>query len=187
MREQHTFKVVVAGPFAAGKSSLLRAVSTSPVVGTEQPTSGAESGVKATTTVGVEHGTYEVVDDDLVIHLSLHGVPGQQRFEFMWDIVGKGMDGLLLLVDPTDVATWDEAAGVLRHFASRWPGPVVVGATRPAPGHVLLDLAEALGPPRPEVLTCDVRDPRSARLILVALLAQVLGDDLDELAEAGST
>jgi signal recognition particle receptor subunit beta len=174
MTERHSFKVVVAGPFAAGKSTLLRSISSSPVVGTEQPTSGAESGVKATTTVGVEYGTYVLADDELEVELRLFGVPGQERFAFMWDIVGEGMDGLVLLVDPTEVATWDDAAAVLAHFQDRWPGPVVVGATRAARPERLGALAAALGIAPELLLVCDVRTRPGAAAVVVELLVRVL-------------
>src|SRR5690349_7409502 len=103
------FKVVVAGPFASGKTTFISVISDSSVVGTEAPTSGEDASVKATTTVGMEYGTYEVTDGGLHVVLHLYGVPGQSRFEFMWDIVGEGMDGLLVIVDATDPSTWSEA------------------------------------------------------------------------------
>ncbi|MCU1399422.1 MAG: hypothetical protein JWN62_2531, partial [Acidimicrobiales bacterium] len=54
----HTFKILVTGPFAAGKTSLIQAISQSPVVTTEVHTSGEEASVKANTTVAMDFGTF---------------------------------------------------------------------------------------------------------------------------------
>jgi hypothetical protein len=184
--EQHEFKVVVAGPFASGKSTLIRAISASAVVGTEQPTSGAEAATKATTTVGMEYGTYSIAEPDLTIDLNLYGVPGQTRFSFMWDIVADGMDGLVLLVDATAPATWAEAAEVGRHFQERCDPPMVVGVNRAAlDERRVQDVRGALDGLGAAVVGCDVTDHTSARTVLVELLLLVMerlgdGDRLDD-------
>jgi len=121
------FKIVVAGPFAAGKTTLIRAASDSPLVGTEAPTSGDEASVKATTTVGMEYGTLRVGGGNLTAELRLFGVPGQERFSFMWDIVASGMDGFFVLVDAQRPETWPESAKVAETFARLATVPTVVG------------------------------------------------------------
>ncbi len=173
------FKVVVAGSFAAGKTTLIQSVSDAAVVGTEVATSGAEAAVKATTTVGVEFGTFKVPVDDADIALHLFGVPGQQRFSAMWEIIAQGMDGLIVLVDGSRPESWDDARGVAQHFASRTDTPVVVGVNR------LLDeldagtVAVAVGMPAELAVEVDVRDQASVRSLLVHLLA-ILLDRVDE-------
>ena len=175
MQEVYQFKVVVAGPFNAGKTTLIDRISDSPVVGTEQPTSGTEAAVKATTTVGMEYGTYRVDDPDCEITLFLYGVPGQERFSFMWDIVADGMDGLIVLVDATDEHTWPQAATVGRHFLRRRPTPAIVAANRAKPGDPSLDRLRAeIDLPGAEIVACDVTDAASARDVLVDLLLLVL-------------
>lgn len=169
------FKVVVAGPFAAGKTTLIDAISDVPVVGTEAPTSGSEAGVKPTTTVGMEYGTYRVPGDGLPIDLFLYGVPGQSRFRFMWDIVAEGMDGLILLVDASRPDTWDEAATVARTFLADVDHPLVIAVNR-FDGD--LDrwsaLCAAVGTGDAPVVVVDVFDPRSVREVLVELLLLLL-------------
>ena len=76
-----TFKILVTGPFAAGKTSLIQSVSQTAVVSTDVDTSGEESDVKAHTTVAMDFGTYSLDDDD--VRLLLFGTPGQPRFRFM--------------------------------------------------------------------------------------------------------
>jgi signal recognition particle receptor subunit beta len=182
--EVHDFKVVVAGPFAAGKTTLIAAISDTPVVGTEQPTSGLEAAVKATTTVGMEYGTYTVADGDLVVNLSLYGVPGQERFSFMWDIVAEGLDGLVLLVDATKPDTWADAAAVGRHFARHRGCPVVVGVNRTDDATVTADVARRLDLGPVSHLPCDPTDASSARELLVELLLLVL-EEFDDEAPLG--
>ena len=79
MTTLHEFKVVGAGPFASGKTTLINVISDIPVVGTEVPTTGDEALVKATTTVGMEYSTYATGDDEVEIVLHLYGVPGHRR------------------------------------------------------------------------------------------------------------
>lgn len=180
MPEQHAFKVVVAGPFASGKSTLIRAISESPVVGTEQPTSGLEAGTKPTTTVGMEYGTYSIVDEEIVVDLSMYGVPGQPRFSFMWDIVAEGMDGLLLLVDAAAPATWPEAVAVGLHFQAKARPPIVIGVNRThGDDGAMAAVRAATAQLDAHHVTCEVIDPASARDALVSLLLLVL-EQLDE-------
>ena len=182
MSEFHEFKVVVAGPFAAGKTTLIRRISDGVVVGTEQPTTGAEADVKATTTVGMEYGTYTVDDEELSVRLHLYGVPGQKRFSFMWDIVSDGMDGLVLLVDGTRPATWPEAIEVGRHFEALHPTPVVVAVNRAGDDGALVErVRAATGPLDAAYVACDVTEAASASTVLVELLLQVM----DQLVDSG--
>ncbi|HRE03526.1 MAG TPA: hypothetical protein PLV68_19675, partial [Ilumatobacteraceae bacterium] len=59
----YTFKILVTGPFAAGKTSLIQSVSQTPVVTTEVATTGDESAVKANTTVAMDFGTFTLSAD----------------------------------------------------------------------------------------------------------------------------
>ena len=70
-----TFKILVTGPFAAGKTSLIQSVSQTAVVSTDVDTCGEESDVKAHTTVAMDFGTYSLEDGD--VRLLLFGTPGQ--------------------------------------------------------------------------------------------------------------
>lgn len=175
----HSFKIVVAGSFAAGKSTLIRAISDTEVVGTEAPTSGPEALVKDTTTVGTEFGTLTVGDPEESVELLLHGLPGQDRFRFMWDIVSLGADGFVLLVDVERPDTWAETASMAAYLLEQVDVPMVVGANRGRDRPDLVDaLASAVGHGLP-IVACDVTDPFSARELVVELLLLVL-DTLPE-------
>ncbi|HWJ61913.1 MAG TPA: hypothetical protein VNS19_08070 [Acidimicrobiales bacterium] len=171
----HSFKVVVAGSFAAGKSTLIREISDTGVVGTEAPTSGPESLVKDTTTVGTEFGTLTVGDPDDPVELLLHGLPGQDRFRFMWDIVSIGADGFVLLVDAERPDTWDESAAMAAYLLDQVDAPMVVGVNRGRNRPELVTaVGQALGRDDLPLVPCDVTDRFSARELVVELLLLVL-------------
>ena len=68
-KPQFDFKVVIAGPFAAGKTTMIAASADGPLVATEAPTSGDEAAVKAMTTVGMEYGTLRRESDLFTVEL----------------------------------------------------------------------------------------------------------------------
>ena len=175
MTTLHEFKVVVAGPFASGKTTLINVISDIPVVGTEVPTTGDEALVKATTTVGMEYSTYATGDDEVEIVLHLYGVPGQRRFDFMWDIVGDGLDGLIVIVDAGDPSTWSEAVDVGRHFVLRHDPPTVVAVNRASSAPDALARVRGAVPIRGACyVPCEVTDEQSAREVLIELLLLLL-------------
>ncbi len=183
MNPHFDFKIVVAGPFAAGKTTMIAASADGPLVGTEAPTSGGEAAVKATTTVGMEYGTLAVASDSFSVELNLYGVPGQERFSFMWDIVGVGMDGLFLLVDADRPETWATSATMAAHFGALSSTPVVVGvnraSTRP---EVVEQVRHAVPVPGARYIGFEVIDPQDARNALLELLLHMLEQMNDEPA-----
>ena len=89
-----TVKMVVTGPFNAGKTQFIQSVSEIDVVSTERKISSTtEKSVKGTTTVAMDFGRI-TVDEDLVLYL--FGTPGQKRFDFMWEILSEGMLGFIV-------------------------------------------------------------------------------------------
>ena len=77
-------KMVVTGPFAAGKTQFIRSISEIDVVSTERKITNTAERVKDQTTVAMDFGRI-TIDDDLVLYL--FGTPGQKRFDFMWEIL----------------------------------------------------------------------------------------------------
>ncbi len=117
----HTFKILVTGPFAAGKTSLIQSVSQTEVVSTDVVTSGDESDVKSHTTVAMDFGTYQLPEEG--ISLLLFGTPGQPRFRFMTNILKGDVDVVAFVVD-ADARQTHAAAGVeLRSMLSDLPRP----------------------------------------------------------------
>ena len=122
-----TVKIVVTGPFNAGKTEFIRSVSEIDVVSTEKKISNDRERVKETTTVAMDFGRI-TVDEDLVLYL--FGTPGQKRFDFMWDILSEGMLGFVVLVDSTSPQTFRESRRILETFRAYAPTPYVVAANK---------------------------------------------------------
>ncbi|MFN2187723.1 MAG: GTP-binding protein [Candidatus Promineifilaceae bacterium] len=121
-------KMVVTGPFAAGKTEFIKAVSEISVVKTERKiSSAADIAIKDETTVALDFGRI-TVDEDLVLYL--FGTPGQRRFDFMWEILAEGMLGFVVMVDSTKPETFREARRILSTFKSYSRTPYVIAANK---------------------------------------------------------
>ena len=128
MKTIKKIKIVVAGPFAAGKTQFINTVSEIKTVKTERRTQQpSEKSVKDYTTVAMDFGKIRIDDEH---ELYLFGTPGQFRFDFMWEILGEGALGIIILVDSTDPSTFHEARKIINFFQSRFPVPMVVGANK---------------------------------------------------------
>src|SRR3990170_972873 len=148
-------KVVVTGPFSAGKTTLIRTISEITVLSTERGITDSTRSRKAETTVAMDFGRI-TIDRDLVLYL--FGTPGQDRFDFMWEILGEGMIGYLLLVDVSREESVQEAAGILEAFRRMARVPFVVGLNRAsADDHLLVESVRSRLdiPSDVRVLPCD--------------------------------
>jgi signal recognition particle receptor subunit beta len=122
-----SFKIVVTGPFSAGKTSFIKSISEISIVSTERAISDSTRRVKAETTVAMDFGRITISKD---IVLYLFGTPGQERFDFMWQILSEGMLGYILMVDASRQDTFTEGKRILEFFATLSDAPYVIGATR---------------------------------------------------------
>jgi len=176
-------KIVVTGPFAAGKTTLIRTISEITVLSTEKGITDETKSTKSDTTVAMDFGRI-TIDRDLVLYL--FGTPGQDRFDFMWEILGEGMLGYVVLVDASRPESLDEAVGIVAAFRKMANVPYVVALNRAEgldeydEGQIreTLDL-EAHIP----VVPCDATDRESVKSVLLALLYAVL-ETLDSAAAA---
>jgi len=176
-------KIVVTGPFAAGKTTLIRTISEITVLSTEKDITDTTRSRKAETTVAMDFGRI-TIDRDLVLYL--FGTPGQDRFDFMWEILGEGMLGYILLVDSDRPESLDEAVGILAAFRKMARVPFVVALNRstgldPQDEHNVRSLLE-LGDEVP-VVPCDATDRESVKAVLLALLYSVV-DQIDAVEPA---
>jgi small GTP-binding protein len=169
-------KVVVTGPFAAGKTTLIRTISEITVLSTERGITDSTRKRKAETTVAMDFGRI-TIDRDLVLYL--FGTPGQDRFDFMWEILGEGMIGYLLLVDAAREESIQEAAGILDAFRTMARVPFVVGLNRAgSDDHMLVESVRSRLeiPSDIAILPCDATDKESVKNVLLALLYAVLDE-----------
>jgi hypothetical protein len=174
-------KIVVTGPFSAGKTTMIRTISEITVLSTERSITDETRRRKTDTTVAMDFGRI-TIDRDLVLYL--FGTPGQDRFDFMWEILGEGMLGYVLLVDSSRPESLEEAVSIRAAFRKMANVPFVVGYNR-SDG---LDDAEAARvrealdlEPYVPLVACDVTDRESVKSVLLALLFAVV-DTLDDAA-----
>ena len=167
-----TFKILVTGPYAAGKTSLIQSVSQTQVVSTDVVTSGEEADVKAHTTVAMDFGTYTIDDD---IRLLLFGTPGQPRFRFMTNILKGDVDVVAFVIDAEAPATHAPAGVELRSLLADLKVPAVVAVNRCSDDAVAAQVARSLGATADQpVVPCQLNDPESGRDVVVEILITLL-------------
>jgi len=169
-----TVKMVVTGPFNAGKTAFIQSVSEIDVVSTERKISSEAERIKETTTVAMDFGRI-TVDDDLVLYL--FGTPGQKRFDFMWEILSEGMLGFIVMVDSARPETFREAKGILQTFRAYAPTPYVVAANKQDKEDAwsVDDLRIALKlDSKVKMLPCKASDKEMVKKVLLELLYSIL-------------
>lgn len=91
-------KIIFTGPVGAGKTTAIASISDIGIVRTDEDASDMTKSRKSNTTVAMDYGLINLGDNERV---HLYGTPGQERFDFMWDILTTGGIGLILLIDNT--------------------------------------------------------------------------------------
>jgi signal recognition particle receptor subunit beta len=171
-------KVLIAGGFGVGKTTLVSSLSEIPPLLTEQAMTTASVGVdeadmvpdKTTTTVAMDFGRI-TVDQSLILYL--FGTPGQSRFWFMWDELARGSVGAVVLVDLRRI---DDCFPAIDFFENRRL-PFVVGVNRfPGADDYDADIVrDALALPSDcPLVWMDARDPLSSQATLVTLVEHAL-------------
>ena len=90
------YKIIFTGPVGAGKTTAINVISDIPTVRTESIATDMTRERKAETTVAMDYGRINLPNNTAV---HLYGTPGQERFDFMWEILVEGGIGLVLLID----------------------------------------------------------------------------------------
>ncbi|MGQ9583798.1 MAG: GTP-binding protein [Anaerolineae bacterium] len=173
-------KMIVTGPFNAGKTEFIRSISEIDVVSTERRITDAGRTLKEETTVAMDFGRI-TVDSDLVLYL--FGTPGQRRFDFMWEILSEGMLGFVVLVDSARPETFREARSILEVFRTYAGVPYVVAANKQdledawAPEDLRIALRVDRGV---KVLPCVATRRESVKRVLLELLYTVLDSTVED-------
>jgi uncharacterized protein len=171
-------KIVIAGGFGVGKTTLIHALSEIPPLTTDAALTVTSARVddvrlvpeKGTTTVAMDFGRI-TVDDRLVLYL--FGTPGQERFWFMWDELARGAVGGVVLVDLRRV---EDCFAAVDYFENR--GMPFVVAVNAFPGtdrfstEDVHDSLELL--PDVPVVPMDAREPDSCLFTIVRLVEHAL-------------
>ncbi|MET9506327.1 ATP/GTP-binding protein [Streptomyces sp. NPDC006259] len=175
-------KILVAGPFGVGKTTLIDSVSEIRPLHTEEHLSEASAQVddlagvrdKTTTTVAIDFGRISLSGG---VVLYLFGTPGQERFRSLWDDIAYGALGALVLVDSRRLDASFDVLGLVEE--SGLPYAVAFNAFPDAPRHHGEDrLRRALDlEPSTPLVTCDARDANSSIDALLALVDHLITRD----------
>ncbi|MGC5017921.1 GTP-binding protein [Micromonospora sp. DT47] len=171
-------KILVAGGFGAGKTTLVGSVSETRPLRTEEMLTETGIGVddlsgvedKTTTTVAMDFGRI-TISDDLVLYL--FGTPGQDRFWFVWDELALGALGAVVLADTRRLA---DCFPSIDYFEGRgMPFVVAVNCFEGTRRYRLDEVQAALDlDPDVPVVLCDARRRESSRDVLVTLLEHAM-------------
>ena len=167
------YKLVVTGAFNAGKTTFVNTLSEIDPVNTDKATHNrAEKKIKATTTVAMDYGRVRINGNSAV---RLFGTPGQDRFDFMHDILTEEMHGFIFLVDSTDRHSLDQATELLAIFKKHKNVPYLLAANKADQKGLsseeirqVLKLSE-----KQPVIPCVATDKKSTQAVVERLIAMI--------------
>jgi len=166
------YKIIFTGPVGAGKTTAIASMSDDAPVTTDEAASDMTRCRKKATTVAMDYGLMRLEGGE-VIHL--YGTPGQERFDFMWDILSTGGIGLVVLLDNTRADPFVDLRFFLDSFAEFIDKTtVVIGVTQmdnsPKPTIADYHLAIKDMGVKPAIFEVDARETADVSLLVQSLL-----------------
>lgn len=171
------FKVVIGGGFGVGKTTLVGSISEVRPLNTEETLSTASIGVdslagvtnKRTTTVALDYGRLTLGNQ---VTLYMFGLPGQERFSFLWDQLAYGALGAVVLAD---VRRLDDCFASVNYFEKMGlTFAIALNCFDEAPMYDPEEVRAALDlDPDVPIVMCDARESRSVRDVLITLVETI--------------
>lgn len=128
MFDKNAYKIIFTGPVGSGKSTAINSISDMPVISTDQLATDDVKNRKETTTVALDYGMIKLGEGE---NIHLYGTPGQERFNFMWDILVNNAIGIVILVDNVNNDPLGDLSFFLKTFEKFIStNAVAVGITR---------------------------------------------------------
>ncbi|MBA2747593.1 MAG: ATP/GTP-binding protein [Tatlockia sp.] len=170
-------RVVITGPVGAGKSTFIRSISEIEVVDTDcRATELETTELKQNTTVAFDFGRLQFCPD---MALHIYGTPGQERFDFMWDILIDRAHAYILLVAANRPQQFRQARRIISFMNQRVDLPMIIGLTHSdlPEAWATEDVMSALGYTdlnhQPPVVTVNPNEQSSVIETAIALIEQL--------------
>jgi signal recognition particle receptor subunit beta len=166
------YKIIFTGPVGAGKTTAIESISDIPPIKTDATASDMTKNKKLSTTVAMDYGIMNLAGGEKI---HIYGTPGQERFDFMWDILTTGGIGLILLLDNTRADPFQDMKFFLDSFQK------FIAETNVAIGVTQMDLSnkptindyhiqlQGMGI-KPPVFSVDARIKNDVSLLVQSLL-----------------
>ena len=165
--------LVVTGPVGSGKSTFIRSVSEIEVVDTDRKATDETTLIKKKTTVAFDFGRLQFGPERA---LHLYGTPGQERFDFMWDILIRKAHAYILLVAAHRPREFRYARRMLAFMQRRSQAPMIVGLTHTDcegawdPKNIQIALGCLSGQARPPMITVNPTQTNSVAHTIITLV-----------------